>query len=402
MAETLQRETAALVARISAASTGDVRQNTAPRTGRRDAVISHSAWFKNSVRSPQTYTISDFIEWEAKKQLVLAPEFQRGSVWVPSAKVFLIDSILNDLPLPQIYFRTKVNAQSQKAVREVVDGQQRLRSILEFASGELRLTSKSPNFKGKTYKDLSVEDQERFLSYRIPVVQLVNADDAAVLEVFARLNSYSVKVTPAELRHAEYSEPIKWAIYDAARFWSILWGELQVVSTRETVRLKNNSLIAEMFMTLDIGLGDGGEARITSYYKNKRKEDEAFFAPLRERLDETLVEILENTKATFSATTFYDAPNFLILFSSVAFLRGHMPASKVSENVASYSSRGINWNKATANLAALAQAVDDGAEDQGAHIEFVSASKSTLHRVSTRKPRFETVVRAISEDAISA
>ena len=85
-------------------------------------------------------------------------------------------------------------------------------------------------FKGKTYRELSVEDQEQFLAYRIPVVQLVNADDAQVLEVFARLNSYSVKVTPAELRHAEFSEPVKWAIYEAARQWSVLWGELKVGS----------------------------------------------------------------------------------------------------------------------------------------------------------------------------
>jgi hypothetical protein len=32
---------------------------------------------------PQTYTVSDFMEWQTKKQLVLAPEFQRGSVWSP-------------------------------------------------------------------------------------------------------------------------------------------------------------------------------------------------------------------------------------------------------------------------------------------------------------------------------
>lgn len=76
---------------------------------------------------PQTYTVSDFIEWQAKKQLVLAPEFQRGSVWSPSAKVFLIDTILNDLPIPQVYFRTKLNPQTQTTLREVVDGQQRLR-----------------------------------------------------------------------------------------------------------------------------------------------------------------------------------------------------------------------------------------------------------------------------------
>lgn len=347
---------------------------------------------------PQTYTVSDFIEWQAKKQLVLAPEFQRGSVWSPSAKVFLIDTILNDLPMPQIYFRTKLNAHSQMAVREVVDGQQRLRAILEFASGNLKLSSKSPNFKGKTYRDLSVEDQEQFLAYRIPVVQLVNANDAEVLEVFARLNSYSVKVTPAELRHAEFSEPVKWAIYDAARHWSVLWGELKVVSTRDTVRLKHTTLIAEMFISLDRGLGDGGETQITRYYKLKRKEEDDYFTPFREHLDEVVTEILGHTREDFAESTFYDAPNFLILFAAVAFLKGYMPASKVSEGVHEYSGQGIDWEKAYGNLSALAQAVDEGAEEQGPHSQFVSATKSTLHRISSRKPRFEAVVKAIAAD----
>lgn len=351
---------------------------------------------------PQTYTVSDFIEWQAKKQLVLAPEFQRGSVWSPSAKVFLIDTILNDLPMPQIYFRTKLNAQSQMAVREVVDGQQRLRAILEFASGNLKLSSKSPNFKGKTYRDLTVEDQEQFLAYRIPVVQLVNADDAEVLEVFARLNSYSVKVTPAELRHAEFSEPVKWAIYDAARHWSVLWGELKVVSTRDTVRLKHTTLIAEMFISLDRGLGDGGETQITRYYKQKRKEDDEYFVHLREHLDEVVAEILDQTREDFAELTFYDAPNFLILFAAVAFLKGYMPASKASEGVHEFSGRGIDWEKASGNLSALAQAVDEGAEEQGPHSQFVSATKSTLHRISSRKPRFEAVVKAIAADVAGA
>ncbi|AXE62799.1 hypothetical protein BBF93_00170 [Hyphomonas sp. CACIAM 19H1] len=351
---------------------------------------------------PQTYTVSDFIEWQAKKQLVLAPEFQRGSVWSPSAKVFLIDTILNDLPLPQVYFRTKLNPQTQTTVREVVDGQQRLRAILEFASGNLKLTSKSPNFKGKTYQDLAVEDQEQFLSYRIPVVQLVNASDAEVLEVFARLNSYSVKVTPAELRHAEFSEPVKWAIYDAARHWSTLWGDLKVVSTRDTVRLKHTTLIAEMFIALDRGLGDGGETQITRYYKVKSKEEEDYFSPLREKLDEVVSELLEHTKADFAESTFYDAPNFLVLFAAVAFLKGYVPISKLSESVNELSGQGVDWEKASVNLSALAQAVDDGAEEHGPYAQFVSASKSTLHRVSSRKPRFEAVVRAISADVAHA
>lgn len=351
---------------------------------------------------PQTYTVSDFIEWQTKKQLVLAPDFQRGAVWSPSAKVFLIDTILNDLPMPQIYFRTKLNAQSQIAVREVVDGQQRLRAILEFASGNLKLSSKSPNFKGKTYRDLTVEDQEQFLAYRIPVVQLLNADDAAVLEVFARLNSYSVKVTPAELRHAEFSEPVKWAIYDAARYWSVLWGELKVVSTRDTVRLKHTTLIADMFISLDRGIGDGGERQITRYYNQKRKEADEYFVSLRTHLDEIVAEIIDETREDFAESTFYDAPNFLILFAAVAFLKGYMPASKVSEGVNEFSGRGIDWDKASGNLSALARAVDEGMEEQGPHPQFVSATKSTLHRISSRKPRFEAVVKAISADVAGA
>ncbi|MDG1117293.1 MAG: DUF262 domain-containing protein [Flavimaricola sp.] len=348
---------------------------------------------------PQTYTISDFIEWQQKKQLVLAPDFQRGSVWTVAAKVFLIDTILNDLPMPQVYFRTKLNAETQTTVREVVDGQQRLRAILEFASDRLKLSSKSPNFRGKTYKTLSLEDKERFLSYRIPVVQLVNANDAEVLEVFARLNSYSVKVTPAELRHAEFSEPVKWAVYDASRAWAELWSDLKVVSTRDTVRLKHTSLIAEMFMTLDQGIGDGGEPQITKFYKGKRSEEDEYFAVARANLDLTIKEILDRTKEDFSETTFYDAPNFLILFAAVAFLEGRAPASKASEDVDEFRGRGVDWVGAVEGLSNIAQAFDGEAEENGPFAAFVAATKSTTHRVSSRKPRFSTLVRLMAKDA---
>ena len=270
---------------------------------------------------PQTYTISDFIEWHERHQLVLAPTFQRGSVWSPTAKVFLIDTILNDLPMPQVFFRTRIDASSQTTVREVVDGQQRLHAILEFASGKIRLTSKSPSFGGKKYSDLTDDEKEAFLAYRVPVVQLINASDANVLEIFSRLNSYSVKVTPAELRHAEYSEPIKWAVYDTARNWSTLWHDFGVVSIRDSVRLRNTSVVAEMFMALDKGFDDGGERRIGSYYRERKTERESFFRPLRKKIDEIIRDILSNMDDDFVDTVFFDAPNFLALFAAVAFLK---------------------------------------------------------------------------------
>lgn len=350
---------------------------------------------------PQTYTISDFIEWHNKKQLILAPDFQRGSVWTPSAKVFLIDTILNDLPMPQVYFRTKVDPMAQTTVREVVDGQQRLRAILEFASGKLKLTSKAPSFKGKRYVDLTMEEQEAFLSYKLPVVQLLNATDADVLEVFARLNSYSVKVTPAELRHAEYSEPVKWAIYEAARHWAVLWNNYRVVSVRDSVRLKNTSTVAEMFMILDNGFDDGGETAITKYYRQRKKDDEGHFQPLRLKLDKTLQEIINATAEDLADTTFYDAPNFLVLFAAVAFLNDDAPTSRATVNFENLRGVGVDWLKASDTLASMAQAFEEAqADDDQAspYAGFVAATKSTTHRLSTRKPRMEAIVRAIAND----
>ena len=347
---------------------------------------------------PQTYTISDFIEWNNKKQLILSPDFQRGSVWTNSAKVFLIDTILNDLPVPQVYFRTKVNPATQTTVREVVDGQQRLRAILEFASGKLRLTSKAPNFKGKIYSDLDIGDQEKFLSYKMSVVQLLNASDADVLEVFARLNSYSVKVTPAELRHAEYSEPVKWAIYDASRDWSDLWNEYRIVSVRESVRLRNTSVMAEMFMIVDDGFSDGGEPSIGRYYKKNKDKDEAYFKNIRENVDMIISEIISNTSEDFAQTTFYDSPNFLALFAAVAYLKGIIPESRTTDGIEEFRGIGIDWSKAQTSLARIAQAFDVEEDESSLYTSFVAATKSTTHRIFSRKTRLQTLVKSLAAE----
>lgn len=349
---------------------------------------------------PQTYTISDFIEWNNKKQLFLSPDFQRGSVWTLAAKVFLIDSILNDYPIPQVYLRTKIDPTTQITIREVVDGQQRLRAVLEFASGKLKLTSKAPNYKGKTYNDLDTDEKERFLSYKIPVVQLLNAKDSDVLEVFARLNSYSVKVTPAELRHAEYSDPIKWAIYDFTKEWSILWSEYKLVGTRDCVRLKNNSFIAELFMIFSQGLSTGGEAQITTYYKNNKEKDEEYFRKISLKISSLLSLIIDKTASELKDTIFYDAPSFLILFTSVAILEGFdSPASKITEDIEEYRGRGVDWEKASERMILLVQAFEEEENREDKYSSFISNTKSTTHSAASRKARLSFLVREIMQDA---
>src|SRR6266511_5254120 len=148
----------------------------------------------------EQYRIADFLEWHERKQLLLNPYFQRRSVWTQTAKILLIDTILRRLPIPKVYMRTQIDPATKRVHREVVDGQQRLRAVIEFAQDTFALTSRSGEFTGYRYSTLGEELQQAFLSYPIAVDQLVNATDSDVLEIFSRLNSYTAVLVPAEKR----------------------------------------------------------------------------------------------------------------------------------------------------------------------------------------------------------
>ncbi len=81
------------------------------------------------------------------------PDWQREEVWDTAKKQKLIDSILRGWKLPKFYFlKTSDNPEEF----EVVDGQQRLATILEFFNNALSLSAESSkNFKAQYYRDLA-------------------------------------------------------------------------------------------------------------------------------------------------------------------------------------------------------------------------------------------------------
>ena len=102
-------------------------------------------------RSLEQYTIADFLEFRASKRLIINKDFQRRSIWKPAARVYLIDSVLREMPIPKLYFRTSIDPETQSSVREVVDGQQRLRAIFDFADNKLRLSRRAKEFNCLLY-----------------------------------------------------------------------------------------------------------------------------------------------------------------------------------------------------------------------------------------------------------
>ncbi|MFC8501263.1 DUF262 domain-containing protein [Pedococcus sp. NPDC057267] len=144
------------------------------------------------------------------------PAYQReGGVWKEETRSRLIDSILNGLDVPKLYFEVPTtkhrNDQGLTVQYAVIDGKQRLEAITAFLDGELGLADDFWFFEdedvragGMTLQDLRASYPnlaQRFLDYELPVVR-VNTDSVDLIEeMFQRLNASSA-LNAAERRNA--------------------------------------------------------------------------------------------------------------------------------------------------------------------------------------------------------
>lgn len=77
-------------------------------------------------------SIGELTNMYREGELIIRPEFQRFFRWKGPQKSRLIESLLLSIPLPSIFV-----AQTENGVWEVVDGLQRISTIMEL-QGELR------------------------------------------------------------------------------------------------------------------------------------------------------------------------------------------------------------------------------------------------------------------------
>ena len=137
---------------------------------------------------------------------IIVPPFQRRYVWPPKKASKLVESFLLGLPVPQIFlYRVE---ESQDLL--VVDGQQRLKSIQYFFNGKFEdgsdffLRGVKPTWEGKTYKTLSEPDRRRFKNsiLRTTIFEQTDPkDQSSVFEIFERLNTGGMALTPQEIRN---------------------------------------------------------------------------------------------------------------------------------------------------------------------------------------------------------
>jgi len=178
---------------------------------------------------------------------IRVPSFQRGYVWSEKQASRFIESLLLGLPVPGIFLSKDVDS----ADLLVIDGQQRLKSLLYFYEGHInervfKLRDVQEKFNGKTYKTLEADDRQRLDDSIIHATVVKqdepSEDNSSIYLVFERLNTGGLQLQPQEIRSAIYSGKFAELIKSLNEYpnWRNIYGN-------RSSRLKDQEFILRFF-----------------------------------------------------------------------------------------------------------------------------------------------------------
>lgn len=237
--------------------------------------------FENLQMTKTQYKVSDFVSWQRMGTLDLSPSFQRRGVWKAGAKSYFVDTVLRGLPVPIIFLRDKrTNWKTMESSREVVDGQQRIRTLLSYIDptllpdfDETRDTFTlqavhNSDYAGKPFSALPPEARQQILDFQFSTHVLpLNIDDRQILQIFARMNATGVNLNPQELRNAEFFGEFKTSMYVLAFEQLPRWREWRIMSEDNIARMLEVELTSELAQLMLKGMRQKTQAALDNLYE---------------------------------------------------------------------------------------------------------------------------------------
>lgn len=152
---------------------------------------------KYQVRSKDLLDVVNEIK---NKRLIMSPYFQRNLIWRLLHKIEFIKTIMMGYPFPQIFIaKGTLDIENMASTSCIVDGQQRMNSIMEFVSDKFKVDN-------KLYSELTQQQKEDFLKYQVPIIDLdISNEDPQIIEIFKRLNRTFYSLSSIEKLATEFS-----------------------------------------------------------------------------------------------------------------------------------------------------------------------------------------------------
>lgn len=180
--------------------------------------------------------------------LILRPSFQRKLVWNNKHKEAFINTILEGLPFPEIYFADgEIDLKTQRSTTLVVDGQQRLSTIYQYIIGD-------ENFKFNKipiFDKLSPTQKTNFYDYIVVVRDLGRIEEEKIIEIFKRINSIQYALNAIEIQNALYEGEFISTAKDIMK--NSQFNELEIISVTEYTRMKDWEYILSIMSTIEEG-----------------------------------------------------------------------------------------------------------------------------------------------------
>lgn len=160
-------------------------------------------------------SVKELISMVSDGIINISPDYQRKFRWEDDRQSLLIESIFLGIPVPSLFMAT-----NNDASWEVIDGLQRLSTLIRFASSmesparskinkhdplRLKGLEKLSTMNGLTFTDLPYSLQLDLLLKPIKVTTLSDKSDPQVrFDLFQRLNTGGIKLTDQEIRNCIY------------------------------------------------------------------------------------------------------------------------------------------------------------------------------------------------------
>lgn len=267
-------------------------------------------------RKSTSITVSNFYEQYQLGKYRFDPPYQRDmNVWDIEQKSFLLDTIFKNFPIPPIFLEQKIDSDTGITNYDVIDGKQRLSTIIGFINNEIPLPKEFGNdiygnniINGLSFneiKKIAKEDDEiktlvsDFWAYSISVEYIENPDYKIVDSIFDRLNREGSRLNAQELRKAQY--------YDTLLYNDIISYRNDEYMTKLTYKLNKNRMedvgfITELYiMTAENTIFDGNENEIDKVFADiVDKYDEECSISVRMKFEKN-INLLKEWNIDYSA-----------------------------------------------------------------------------------------------------
>lgn len=207
-------------------------------------------------------TVNEIFTMFDEGKLIVDDTYQRRSVWSEKDKVRLIETILLQLVIPELFFwKADTDPETGISTTHIVDGQQRIKAIYSFINNEFKLKPQclldatiKAEYSNKYFKDLDAESRKTFWNYQLMIIEIdskATRDD--IITMFNRLNLTDYSLNDQEKRNSVSGE---FAALARELSDNPLWDEKRLFTGPDVKRMKDVEFCASIVLLYRKGIID--------------------------------------------------------------------------------------------------------------------------------------------------